>query len=76
MRGRARAFVKFTGNGVVLVDPGESPAIAKLLVDRVSKLTDDPSVAVFNSHVHGLYWHANTNIANRFRKGKRGPVKR
>ena len=52
--------------GVVLVDPGSSEAVGKLVLYQLSKITDKPVVAIINTHIHGLYWLANHAIKLRY----------
>ena len=49
-------------NGVIVVDPGGSLQIGRLVLDRLKAITDKPVVAVFNSHIHGLYWLGNQAV--------------
>jgi glyoxylase-like metal-dependent hydrolase (beta-lactamase superfamily II) len=52
--------------GVILVDPGASVQIGRLLLRALAQVTDKPVVAVFNSHIHGLYWLGNQAIREAF----------
>ncbi len=49
-------------NGVVLVDPGSSQQVGRLVVNRLRSITDKPVIAIINTHIHGLYWLANDAI--------------
>ena len=51
-----------TGGGVVVVDPGSSVQIGRRLLRSISATTDQPVVAVFNTHVHGDHWLGNHAI--------------
>lgn len=51
-----------TDAGVVIVDPGSSVQSGEMVLRAVSKLTDQPVVAVFNTHVHGDHWLGNQAI--------------
>ena len=53
-------------SGVILVDPGSSLQVGRLLLDRLDGLTDKPVVAVLNSHIHGLYWLGNQAVRERW----------
>ena len=55
-----------TDEGIVLVDPGSTPAVTGLVLDRLAGITTKPVVAVFNSHIHGLYWLGNDVVRKRF----------
>ena len=48
-----------TNRGVVLVDPGPSPAVTARVLDRLRTVTPAPVIAVIDSHVHGPYWLGN-----------------
>ena len=52
--------------GVIIVDPGNSLQVGRLVLERIKPITDKPVVAVFNSHIHGLYWLGNQAIKERF----------
>jgi glyoxylase-like metal-dependent hydrolase (beta-lactamase superfamily II) len=52
--------------GVIIIDPGSSLPVGNLVVDRLESITDKPVLAVFNSHIHGLYWLGNQAIQKRF----------
>lgn len=52
--------------GVILIDPGGSLQTGRLVLDRIESVTDKPVVAVFNSHIHGLYWLGNQAVKERF----------
>lgn len=45
--------------GVIVIDPGSSLQVGRLVLERLKALTDQPVVAVFNTHIHGLYWLGN-----------------
>lgn len=52
--------------GVIVVDPGSSVQVGRLVLERMRQITDLPVVAVFNTHIHGLYWLGNQAIRERF----------
>ena len=52
--------------GVIVIDPGSSLQVGRLVLERVKHLTNKPVVAVFNTHIHGLYWLGNQAIKNQF----------
>jgi glyoxylase-like metal-dependent hydrolase (beta-lactamase superfamily II) len=56
--------------GVIIVDSGTSNEHAKKLLDEISKITAQPVVAVFNTHIHGDHWLGNNIIHQRFPKAK------
>lgn len=49
-------------DGVIVIDPGGSLQIGRLVLDRLKAITDKPVVAIFNSHIHGLYWLGNQAV--------------
>lgn len=49
--------------GVIVVDPGSTVQIGKMLLKQIREVTDKPIVAVFNSHVHGDHWLGNQAFA-------------
>jgi len=48
-----------TTAGVVVIDPGSSRAAGEMVRANIERVTDQPVVAVFNTHVHGDHWLAN-----------------
>ena len=52
--------------GVVVVDPGSSVQVGEMLLERIERVTDQPVVAVFNSHIHGDHWLGNQAIRARY----------
>jgi len=54
--------IVMTGKGVVIIDPGSSLQSGEMVLRAVSKLTKDPVIAVFNSHIHGDHWLGNQAI--------------
>jgi len=59
------AFV-VTGAGVVVIDPGSSVQVGEMVLTHVRKVTGQPVVAVFDTHVHGDHWLGNQAIAEAF----------
>ena len=51
-----------TLEGVVVIDPGSSVQIGRRLLQSIRSITEQPVVAVFNSHVHGDHWLGNQAI--------------
>ncbi len=62
--------IVLTKTGVVLVDSGGSYEIGRLIVDQVKKITDQPIIAVFNSHIHGDHWLGNAAIREAYPSAK------
>lgn len=52
--------------GVILIDPGSSLQTGRLVLERLRAITGKPVVAVFNSHIHGLYWLGNQAIREQY----------
>ncbi|UHD17887.1 MBL fold metallo-hydrolase [Thiocapsa bogorovii] len=52
--------------GVILIDPGSSLQAGRLVLERLQTITDKPVIAVFNSHIHGLYWLGNQAIGEAY----------
>ncbi len=51
-----------TRAGVVVIDPGASVQVGELVIKKISEITKDPVIAVFNTHVHGDHWLGNQAI--------------
>ncbi|MHB1188585.1 MBL fold metallo-hydrolase [Thiobacillus sp.] len=52
--------------GVIVIDPGSSLQVGRLVLDRIKAITDKPVVAVFNTHIHGLYWLGNQAMKEKY----------
>lgn len=57
-----------TSKGVVVIDPGSSLQVGTGVLDKIAEVTDQPVVAVFNTHVHGDHWLGNQAVNARFPK--------
>lgn len=55
------AFV-ITDTSVVVVDPGSSVQIGRMVLRQIKQVTDKPVSHVFNTHVHGDHWLGNEAI--------------
>jgi glyoxylase-like metal-dependent hydrolase (beta-lactamase superfamily II) len=53
-------------NGVILIDPGSTLGVGEKVLDEVSKITDKPVLAIFNTHIHGDHWLANDAVVRAF----------
>jgi glyoxylase-like metal-dependent hydrolase (beta-lactamase superfamily II) len=52
--------------GVILIDPGSSLQVGRMMLKRLQAVTDKPVLAVFNSHIHGLYWLGNPAVREQY----------
>lgn len=48
-----------TRKGVVVFDTGSSVYVGQMALEKIRSITDQPVVAVFNSHIHGDHWLGN-----------------
>ena len=55
------AIVKTTA-GLVMIDPGSTVHVGNDVLAEVKNISDQPIVAVFNTHVHGDHWLANQAV--------------
>jgi len=55
-------------NGVVVVDPGSSLQVGEMVLRKITSITRDPVIAVFNTHVHGDHWLGNDAIRRAYPK--------
>lgn len=55
-----------TEAGVVVVDPGSSVQIGRMVINQIERVTDLPVVAAFSTHIHGDHWLGNQAIAERY----------
>ncbi|MBI5613200.1 MAG: MBL fold metallo-hydrolase [Gammaproteobacteria bacterium] len=51
-----------TAKGVVVIDPGSSVQIGEMVLKKITGVTKDPVIAVFNTHIHGDHWLGNDAI--------------
>ena len=51
-----------TTAGLVVVDPGSTVHIGKKVLKKIKLISEQPIVAVFNTHIHGDHWLANQAI--------------
>ncbi|MHB8622458.1 MAG: MBL fold metallo-hydrolase [Sulfuricaulis sp.] len=54
--------------GVVVVDPGASVQVGEMLLRKISRVSRDPVVAVFDTGLHGDLWLGNQAIKAAFPK--------
>ena len=60
----------FTDAGIVVVDPGGTVQAGEWVLARIAEKSQDPVVAVFNTHIHGDHWLANQAIKAAYPKVK------
>jgi len=63
---RNTVVIVLTTAGVVLFDPGGSAWAGERIVEKIKSLTDEPVVAVFNSHAHGDHWLGNEGVKKHY----------
>jgi glyoxylase-like metal-dependent hydrolase (beta-lactamase superfamily II) len=51
-----------TNDGVVVIDPGSSVQVGRMVVAQIRKTTDKPVTHIFDTHVHGDHWLGNQAI--------------
>lgn len=59
---RNNVVIVQTSAGVVVFDPGGSASAGEMVVRKIKTLTNQPVVAVFDSHAHGDHWLGNEAI--------------
>ena len=57
-----------TKSGVVVIDPGSSVQVGRMLLRVIKKTTKNPVTHVLNTHVHGDHWLGNQAFAEAFPK--------
>lgn len=59
-----------TDKGVVVIDPGGSLQVGRMVLKQIKAITDKPVTHVFNTHVHGDHWLGNHAIEEVFPAAK------
>ena len=57
-----------TKKGVAVIDPGSSVQVGEMLLKKISTVTKDPVIAVFNTHIHGDHWLGNDAVRRAYPK--------
>jgi len=57
-----------TKTGVVVVDPGSSLQVGRMLLKKIRETTNKPVTHVLNTHVHGDHWLGNQAFSEAFPK--------
>ncbi len=55
-----------TSAGLVVIDPGSTVHIGNNVLAEIKKISDQPVVAVFNTHIHGDHWLGNQAIKDAY----------
>ncbi len=55
-----------TSAGVVILDSGSSLQIGQMAIRMIRKVTEQPVVAIFNSHFHGDHWLGNDAFVRQY----------
>ncbi|SMN11920.1 Beta-lactamase-like precursor [uncultured Candidatus Thioglobus sp.] len=53
-------------SGAIIIDPGSTYQVGKMVLEKIKKITDKPIVAVFNTHIHGDHWLGNQAVVERY----------
>lgn len=66
-----RAFINNPGfvianTGVIVIDPGSTNEVGKIVLKAIKQITPLPVLAVFNTHEHGDHWLANQAILDEY----------
>ncbi len=59
---RNNVGIVLTDEGVVVIDPGGSAWAGEMVVERISEISSEPIIAIFNTHAHGDHWMGNEGI--------------
>lgn len=57
-----------TNEGVVVIDPGSSLYIGRMVLRQIRKLTNKPVTHVLGTHIHGDHWLGNQAFSEAFPK--------
>lgn len=57
-----------TKTGVVVVDPGSSVQVGRMVLKQIKTITKKPVTHVLNTHIHGDHWLGNQAFAEAFPK--------
>lgn len=60
--------IVLTGDGAVIVDPGGTAEVGRMVLRQLRKLTDKPVTDILVSHIHGDHWLASSVIREAFPK--------
>jgi len=57
-----------TKTGVVVIDPGSSVQVGRMVLRQIKTVTNKPVTHVFNTHIHGDHWLGNQAFAEAYPK--------
>lgn len=57
-----------TKTGVVVIDPGASVQVGDMLLKKIAAITEQPVIAVFNTHIHADHWLGNDALRRAYPK--------
>jgi len=57
-----------TQAGVVVIDPGSSVQVGRMVLKQIKTITNKPVTHVLNTHIHGDHWLGNQAFAEAFPK--------
>jgi glyoxylase-like metal-dependent hydrolase (beta-lactamase superfamily II) len=52
--------------GVIIIDPGSTSEVGKMVLENIKAITPKPVTHVFNTHIHGDHWLSNNSIRKAF----------
>jgi len=55
------AFI-VANKGVIIIDPGSTEEVGKMVLQNIHSITSKPVTHVFNTHIHGDHWLSNDII--------------
>jgi glyoxylase-like metal-dependent hydrolase (beta-lactamase superfamily II) len=63
---RNNVGIVLTDKGVVIIDPGGSAWSGEMVVERISSISSEPIIAIFNTHAHDDHWMGNEGIKRNY----------
>jgi len=57
-----------TNTGVVVIDPGSTVEVGRMLLKKIKEVTNKPVTHVLNTHIHGDHWLGNQAFAEAYPK--------
>lgn len=56
-----------TKTGVVVIDPGSSVQVGRMVLRQIATVTQKPVTHIFNTHIHGDHWLGNQAFVEKFK---------